>query len=745
MIRIESIRKRIAVLAFVFVAIVAVILYGGKNLNDYNEQQVKNNIDAMMKQNVETVTVMLEQHQNFVESMAKDLSGRTNNINELKRILAQRQKLHDTQHFLRIGFAYPDGNYYGSDGGNTNVCERNYFLRSKAGETVITGELFDKFSPDHKVNIISTPVRNEVNEVEGVIIETFLSDELSDILSRGYFAETGSIAIVNEDGAIVAADHDSTFKVENNDLLGYISLDSGNNNFEKALKNNGIDYMFFERDEGLHLYSAPLHLSGYVNKISLAVLLKQSFLDQQLAFYRQKTMQMLVAIILLLAFAFAYFYYDVRKQHISQRKRLERVAFVDLVTEDNNYAAFIRNMENNDKEGYLMLLSIDNFSIIQSSCGHKRADELLKKINSTIKAPLHFGEQLGHINRGEYAMFIIADKKETLITKIEHINRNLAALADKEETPALVAYFGVIKFAKGEEVREAVNKARVALMTALDNRAEVYAIYGNQYTEDFIYNSNMEKSFEKNIEEKRFEVWYQPKYDPFTNSIMGAEALIRLRGEDGKLIPPYKFIPLFERDGLIRHLDRYVFRSVCEMQKARLDAEQKIVPVSINLSRVSLHYPHIVEEYVNIMKEIGVPVRYVPLEITESATVNSKDICKLLDEFCSNGFRLHMDDFGSGYSSLSSLNVLPFSTIKVDKSIVDYIGEYSGNELIKHVVSLAKRLHLHVTVEGVETKEQVEFLKGINCHSIQGYYFSKPLEYKDFVERLDTEDIKIMG
>ena len=181
------------------------------------------------------------------------------------------------------------------------------------------------------------------------------------------------------------------------------------------------------------------------------------------------------------------------------------------------------------------------------------------------------------------------------------------------------------------------------------------------------------------------------------------------------------------------------------MQKQRLNEGLPVVPVSINLSRVSLHYPHVVEEYMEIIQQVDLPTKYVPLEITESATVNNKDICKLLDHFCVHGFKLHMDDFGSGYSSLAALNVLPFSTMKIDKSIVDYIGEYSGNELIKHIVSLAKRLHMHVTVEGVETVEQVEFLKTINCHSIQGYYFSKPLEYTEFAERLGTEPIMVMS
>lgn len=737
--------RRISVLAVIFVAIVTIVLYSGKTMDEYNEEQLRKNIDYVIEQNVETMTVTVEKHQNFVESMAKDLGGRTSDAKELQRIIHQRQKIKDVQHFLRIGFAYPDGSYYGSDGSVTNINSRDYFHKSLRGETVITGALLDKILPNTLINVISAPVRNDKNEIEGVVIETFLNSELTDILSRGYMAEMGSTAVVNQDGEIIAASTDSTLVVKDNDLLGYISVDSGNSRFQKVLEGKKTEYMYFNRDGGLHLYSAPLDLNGYVTKLYVAILVKQEYMQQQLAFYRSNILKMLAMVIMLIGIAFCYYFIDVRKQQQKQHKELEKVAYVDYITGGDNYPAFIRKMEKNPREGYFAMLTIGDFSVIQSSCGYKKADELLRKIHVQLKRIMRYGDELGHVNRADFVMFIATDDEAWLDRQIKLLNKYLAELAEAEETPALVAYLGMIKYAKGSDVRELINKSRVALMNVLENREEYYAIYGEKYTQDFLENSKLEKNFDRNIAEKRFEVWYQPKYDPFTNSIMGAEALIRLRDCDGKLIPPYKFIPLFESDGLIRHLDKYVFQTVCEMQKQRLNEGLSVVPVSINLSRVSLHYPHVVEEYMEIIQQVDLPTKYVPLEITESATVNNKDICKLLDHFCVHGFKLHMDDFGSGYSSLAALNVLPFSTMKIDKSIVDYIGEYSGNELIKHIVSLAKRLHMHVTVEGVETAEQVEFLKTINCHSIQGYYFSKPLEYKDFAERLDNEAVTVMS
>jgi sensor c-di-GMP phosphodiesterase-like protein len=149
--------------------------------------------------------------------------------------------------------------------------------------------------------------------------------------------------------------------------------------------------------------------------------------------------------------------------------------------------------------------------------------------------------------------------------------------------------------------------------------------------------------------------------------MIGAEALIRWKQNDGSLISPMTFIPLFERNGMIRQLDEYVFRTVVNQQKKWLSEGRKIVPVSINLSRVSLYYFDIVEIYSRIIKEKDIDPKYIPIEITESAAAGVAEIKQIAEEFHNAGFSLHMDDFGSGYSSLALLNTMHFDTLKLDK------------------------------------------------------------------------------
>lgn len=183
---------------------------------------------------------------------------------------------------------------------------------------------------------------------------------------------------------------------------------------------------------------------------------------------------------------------------------------------------------------------------------------------------------------------------------------------------------------------------------------------------------------------------------------------------------------------MITRLDEYVFKKVCQVQKERLEAGKPFFPISINLSRASLHHEGLVEDYTRVVKESGIPIECVPIELTESVAMYSIQIKALVDALVNSGFKLHMDDFGTGFSSLTSLNVLPFDVLKLDKSLIDYIGNQSGDQIIQHVIALAHGLNMEVVAEGVEHKEQADFLREMNCDLIQGYYYSSPKPYAVF-------------
>lgn len=217
---------------------------------------------------------------------------------------------------------------------------------------------------------------------------------------------------------------------------------------------------------------------------------------------------------------------------------------------------------------------------------------------------------------------------------------------------------------------------------------------------------------------------------------MGSEALVRWRDTDGSLISPGRFIPLFEQNGMIAKLDEYMFRAVCKQQKQWLAKGQKVYPVSINLSRASLYYVDIIERYQTMIEEYEIEPSFIQLEITESALQGRSDIQQLLERFRNMGIRILMDDFGTGYSSLSTLNMQCFDTLKLDKSLIDHIGDKNGETLLFYVINMGQKLGLHITAEGVENNAQLEFLKANHCDDIQGFLFAKPMPSTEFEQLL---------
>lgn len=245
-----------------------------------------------------------------------------------------------------------------------------------------------------------------------------------------------------------------------------------------------------------------------------------------------------------------------------------------------------------------------------------------------------------------------------------------------------------------------------------------------------------EEKFADALKNKEFVVWYQPKFDAFTEKIVGAEALIRWQTPNG-MIPPGEFLDVFEEDGLIQALDEYVFREVCEFQQRRKAIGLSLIPISVNISRKSLFAPNVVDNYKSIAVSYGIDTKYIPIEITENLALANKRIKPIADKFIGAGFELQMDDFGSGQSSLNGLNMMHFTVVKLDKSLIDFIGQKSGDLILNYAMALGKELGVQLVAEGVENSNQLNFLKNNRCDVIQGYYFSKPLPLEEFEEKLN--------
>ncbi len=416
---------------------------------------------------------------------------------------------------------------------------------------------------------------------------------------------------------------------------------------------------------------------------------------------------------------------------------LEQIAYRDSITGGYNYNYFKKLMNGITVAGHLISMDILQFKLVNSACGVAKGDIIIQRIWQIIENTVSSDTIYGHVNGDNFVCFRPGATVEQIINECETLTEEIEKLSLELRCPKLRPYFGITKFSPGSNIEEVYTETTVAKQEAKKNTAYNYHVYSIEENTKNILSKALEDAFPTALANNDFEVWYQPKFEPFTEAICGAEALVRWRIRGEKLVPPGEFIPILEKSGLIRTLDEYVFDKVCHFQKMRLKEGKTVVPISVNLSRVSLYFDGVAEQYKNIIDDVEISPKCVPIEITETAASSNSDIEGIVEKFRKNGFPLCVDDFGTGYSSLSLLNRMHFDNLKLDKSLVDDINGLSGYKLLKHLIALSKDLGMTVTAEGVEDDSQLDVLKELQCDDIQGYRFSKPRPESEFIRMLD--------
>lgn len=380
----------------------------------------------------------------------------------------------------------------------------------------------------------------------------------------------------------------------------------------------------------------------------------------------------------------------------------------------------------------VVILDVSDFKLINGTYGTKKGNEVLVYLSNAFRYYVKNGLLTRY--EGDQLLGLFHSKVKM---DVERINRNINKIAEEAPIPNIRIKVGIYEDVDTNlSIPVICDRALMAEKSISKDFKTNVAFYTDEMNQKQLAQRQMENDFKSAIANREFKVYYQPKYDVNTENIVGAEALVRWQKPDGTLISPGAFIPLFESDGLVVHLDEYVFENVCQFQKERMENKLPMVPISVNLSRASIHFNDVVEHYVDIVNQKQIPFECVPIELTESATLYSEKILEITDQLVKAGFTLHMDDFGSGYSSLTSLNELNFSTVKLDKSLINYIDQARGKKIVQQAIDLGHGLDMKVVAEGVESKEQRDCLKEMHCDMIQGFYYSKPLKQEDFIEKL---------
>ena len=288
-----------------------------------------------------------------------------------------------------------------------------------------------------------------------------------------------------------------------------------------------------------------------------------------------------------------------------------------------------------------------------------------------------------------------------------------------------------------------VDRSRIAMDTVKTSYVKPYAYYNNTMRENIVMEQMLMSECDAAIRENQFEVYYQPVCNALDGSIISAEALVRWRHPEKGMISPGIFIPLFERNGYISVLDRYIWDKVCAMLKRRREQNLDVVPISMNVSRVDFYSHSLCDDIIKIVEKYGLEPQLLRLEVTESSySDNPQTVMETVKKLQDYGFTIMMDDFGSGYSSLNTLKDLPVDILKIDMKFMDDLDKGGKSAIIlESIVRMTKWMSLRAVAEGVETEDELNFLKSIECNYIQGYYFYRPMPEKDFEELLNKPDL----
>ena len=265
-----------------------------------------------------------------------------------------------------------------------------------------------------------------------------------------------------------------------------------------------------------------------------------------------------------------------------------------------------------------------------------------------------------------------------------------------------------------------------------------------------VYKAEMREELNRTIEiagdamralkNSEFKVFFQPKVSISHNKIVGAEALVRWIKPNGAIVTPDSFVPFLEKNGYIVNIDFFVYEEVCKYLRRRIDSGMTVVPISVNVSRIHMLKNDFISHLVEIVRRYRIAPELIELELTESVFIaNEEDAIRTLGLLRERGFKVSIDDFGSGYSSLSLLKRMPVDVLKIDKGF--FSGEHIQQKesiLLSSVIDMADKMDIDIICEGVETEEQVDFLKHTNCDTAQGFFYAKPVPIADFEDLLEN-------
>ncbi|BAY78907.1 diguanylate cyclase/phosphodiesterase with FHA and GAF sensor (plasmid) [Nostoc linckia NIES-25] len=438
-----------------------------------------------------------------------------------------------------------------------------------------------------------------------------------------------------------------------------------------------------------------------------------------------------------------------QRQQVEEQIRYQ--ALHDMLTGLPNRLLFdemlskaLPNATRNGESLAAIFLDLDRFKTINDTLGHTLGDKLLQKVAQRLKDSLRKGDTVARWGGDEFTILLPRVSSIEEVTQVAE--RILQTLEDafflQDHELYISASLGIALLDNNSPDAETlIQHADTALYHAKDKGRNNYQFYSASLSAKNPELLTLEKSLRYALERKEFSLYYQPRVNIATGEITGMEALLRWHHPEMGLVAPSVFIPLAEQSGLIVPIGEWALRTACRQNKAWQDAGLPPLMMAVNLSLKQFRQPKLAETVAKILEQTGLEARFLELEITESTAIEDLDFTRtVLEDLQQMGVHISIDDFGTGHSSLSRLQLLPLHNLKIDKSFVqDLTRDVKVAHIIKAIVTLGRSLGLRLTAEGVENEEELEFLKSINCEDVQGFLFYRPLSAQKATEVLESK------
>lgn len=666
------------------------------------------------------------------------------NITETDQLTPILTTINNANTFIRMGFINADGvgdliDINGNTYSHVDFSDEIFFQDALAGNNTISETQEDPYTTGY-VNYYGVPVYQS-DKVIGVLCAVNSSEILRTIVDATLIQGGGFSNILKRNGNFVVRsseqyDADSIGRLK--DIGSFSDEEYANilSDFASG-KENTISYTH----NGKKYWA--VYIPIVINDWFILSIVPESVINGNYIY------TMGVILIVSSAFIiFTVFAYRMNQMNRKNKEHLERLAYVDPITGYPSFDKFMLDIDslNDHMQGLncaFWYCDIKRFKYFNDLFGYDAGDEVLKYFADLISRFTLKNEFFCRVNADNFTGLKYYTDKSELVGWFQALNEQMNHYVTSENQEyhldLSIGIYCVNEFNDTITFNDMINRANMAQKAIKQSGKDNYAFYSQDIRKQILMETEMESRMHQALENGEFKIFVQPKVNIQNgNRIAGGEVLVRWVSSQESLIVPGKFIPLFEKNGFIIHLDRYMFEGICKWARNYLDEGNPKIKLATNVSRLGLFQDDFLDFYINTKNKYHLPDGMLELEFTESVVLNNNELFQhFVVALQDNGFVCSLDDFGSGYSSLNVLKELPIQVLKLDMLFFRKGANTEREQIvIRNIITMAKQLKMRTVSEGVEMKEQVDFLKKVGCDIVQGYVFAKPMPLAQFKQLL---------